>query len=439
MRTTGRRGWLPRGGQSLSGRSPHEARMVDKFLMQNLVIRDLPRGASRPRIALVIDRFDGRGGAEIYTRDLAGWLANRGCEVHVFARSIGPMEQMLPLVFHEVEPRSDRVAFAAAGSERLAAIRPDVSHDMGAALGCDVFQPHVGSSLACQRAADMAHPAWYRPLRRLMRTCSRRRDLVRFTKRQFAAGGSLIVAVSRRVATDITALHGVPAERIRVVYNGVDADRFDAVRNREAGNALRRRLGFDADDVVVIAVAHNHRLKGLHVLERVIRRLRRDALPVRLLTCGGSGHGRSDAAVVHVGRVTDVAAYYAAADIAVQPSFYDACSLTTLESLASGLPVITTRHNGASELITPGVDGFVIDGPRDTDALAECLAVLAVDRWRRAVVGLAARQLARAHGSNASFAAIIGVYAEVLAARGRTLEWRNTAGPASCRRPRLAA
>ena len=421
------------------GRSPHDARMVDKVSMQSLVIRDARDAARRPRIALVIDRFDGRGGAEIYTRDLATWLVDRGCEVHVVARSIGPREQALPLMFHEVGRRSGRDVFAAAGSERLAAIRPDVSHDMGAALGCDVFQPHVGSSLACQRAADMAYPAWYRPLRRLMHTASRRRDLARFTERQFAGCGSLIVAVSRRVATDITALHGVPSARIRVVHNGVDADRFDVARNRDAGNALRRRLGFDASEVVVIAVAHNHRLKGLHVLERVIRRLRRDALPVRLLTCGGSVHGRSDPAVVRVGRVTDMPALYAAADIAVQPSFYDACSLVTLESLASGLPVITTRLNGASELITPGIDGFVIDGPRDTNAMAECLAALVADRWRRAVVGQAARNLALSRSSNASFAALMAVYAEVLAARGRVLEWQSTGGLAIHRRLRMAA
>ena len=412
---------------------------VDKRCMHNLVIRDIHNAATQPKIALVVDRFDGRGGAEIYTRDLATWLVDRGCEVHVVARSIGSREQTLPLVFHEVDPHASREAFAAACTARLATIRPDVSHDMGAALGCDVFQPHVGSSLACQRAADLAHAAWYRPLRRMLRTCSRHRHLARFTAQQFAGFRSLVVAVSRRVATDITTLHGVPAEKIRVVHNGVDTGRFDGLRHRKAGSALRRQFGFDADDVVVIAAAHNPRLKGLHVLERVIRRLRRDVLPVRLLTCGGSRRRRSDAAVVHVGRVADMAPLYAAADIAVQPSFYDACSLVTLESLASGLPVVTTRLNGASELITPGIDGFVLDEPRDVDALAECLAGLVADRWRRFVVGRAARRLALARGSDASFTAIAAVYAEVLADRGRVLEGRNTARLASWSRPRIAA
>lgn len=406
--------------------------LVDNSGMKSLIAFDSVATAShgaarRPRIALVIDRFDGRGGAEVYTRDLAGWLLDRGCDVHVVARSIGARERQLPLAFHEAAPHGGRAAFAEAVRERLAAIQPDVSHDMGSALGCDVFQPHVGSAIACQRGFERAYPGWYRPLRRLMQACSPRRDLARFTRRQFADSGSLIVAVSRRVATDVTAIHGVPSERIRVVHNGVDAARFDGSGNRNAGIAIRRRLGFAIDDVVVIAVAHNPRLKGLPVLERVIRRLRQAGVNVRLLACGGSARASSDAAVVSVGRVDDMPAHYAAADIAVQPSFYDACSLTTLESLASGLPVITTRLNGASELVTPDVDGFVIDGPHDEAALADRLALLAADPWRRAAMGRAARRLAEAHGCDASFTRMVAVYAEVLAARGRALRWHDAA------------
>jgi UDP-glucose:(heptosyl)LPS alpha-1,3-glucosyltransferase len=157
----------------------------------------------------------------------------------------------------------------------------------------------------------------------------------------------------------------------------------------------------------------------------VIRRLRKTGVKVRLLVCGGSARISPDAAVVGVGRVDDMPAHYAAADIAAQPTFYDACSLTTLESLASGLPMITTRLNGASELVTPGVDGFVIDGPHDEAALADRLALLAADPWRRAVMGRAARRLAEAHGCDDCFARIVAVYGEVVASRGGALRWRD--------------
>ena len=100
-------------------------------------------------------------------------------------------------------------------------------------------------------------------------------------------------------------------------------------------------------------------------MSRVVRRLRGEGLPVVLLVCGtpqnrsGVG-GATPEGIIHVGCVADTSPFYAAADIAVQATYYDACSLATLESLASGLPVITTRANGAAELITHGTDGMVL-------------------------------------------------------------------------------
>src|SRR6202000_1194572 len=61
----------------------------------------------------------------------------------------------------------------------------------------------------------------------------------------------------------------------------------------------------------------------------------------------------------------DVQHCYFAADFLVHPTFYDPCSLVVLEALACGLPVITTRHNGASELLHPPREGFVIHDPHD--------------------------------------------------------------------------
>ena len=60
----------------------------------------------------------------------------------------------------------------------------------------------------------------------------------------------------------------------------------------------------------------------------------------------------------------------------VYPTFYDPCALVTLEALACGVPVVTTRRNGAAELIRDGHEGFVIDHPRDVPALAARLQML---------------------------------------------------------------
>ena len=69
--------------------------------------------------------------------------------------------------------------------------------------------------------------------------------------------------------------------------------------------------------------------------------------------------------VINVGAIDDPVPYYAAADVFVLPTFYDPCSLSVSEAAASGLPSVTTRFNGAAELLTEGVDGSVISDPAD--------------------------------------------------------------------------
>jgi glycosyltransferase involved in cell wall biosynthesis len=68
--------------------------------------------------------------------------------------------------------------------------------------------------------------------------------------------------------------------------------------------------------------------------------------------------------------------FYAAADVYVGPSLHDSFALPPAEAMACGLPVITSAQNGGAGMITDGVDGFVLNDPRDTAALAQLLRLL---------------------------------------------------------------
>ena len=92
-----------------------------------------------------------------------------------------------------------------------------------------------------------------------------------------------------------------------------------------------------------------------------------------------------------MGRIDNPVPYYAAADAYVQPTFYDPCSLVVLEALASGLPVVTSRFNGVSELLTQGREGYVIYDPADHYELAEALVPM-FNPARRAAMGQASRR-----------------------------------------------
>jgi UDP-glucose:(heptosyl)LPS alpha-1,3-glucosyltransferase len=84
---------------------------------------------------------------------------------------------------------------------------------------------------------------------------------------------------------------------------------------------------------------------------------------------------------------------YFATDFLVHPTFYDPCSLVVLEALACGLPVITSRFNGASELMSPPREGYVVEDPHDHERLAWCLEQL-LDPARRSACAQAARRAA---------------------------------------------
>src|SRR5262249_4766908 len=90
---------------------------------------------------------------------------------------------------------------------------------------------------------------------------------------------------------------------------------------------------------------------------------------------------------------TDMRDAYFVSDFLVHPTFYDPCSLVVLEALACGLPVITSRYNGASELLSPIRDSYVLDDPHDARQLAWCIRQL-LDPIRRSEFAQAARRTA---------------------------------------------
>ena len=101
-------------------------------------------------------------------------------------------------------------------------------------------------------------------------------------------------------------------------------------------------------------------------------------------------------------------------DFFVLPTYYDPCSLVVFEALACGLPVITTRCNGAGELISEGREGFVVDRPDDVEALASALERMTDDASRAAMSARATR-LGREQSFDRHVARLVELFEEVAA------------------------
>jgi UDP-glucose:(heptosyl)LPS alpha-1,3-glucosyltransferase len=81
------------------------------------------------------------------------------------------------------------------------------------------------------------------------------------------------------------------------------------------------------------------------------------------------------------GPIEDARALYAGGDALLLPTYYDPCSLAALEALSCGTPVITTRQNGAAELLEQGSSGFVLKEPFEAESMAQALLEIKA-RWK---------------------------------------------------------
>jgi UDP-glucose:(heptosyl)LPS alpha-1,3-glucosyltransferase len=392
------------------------------------------------KIGLVIESFDPRrGGAELWTYQHAASLLARGHEVHVIAQDVSAEGARLPVAAHRLPPVRMPLAKAAAAEALLRTLDLDLVHDMGVGWNGDILQPHGGCWTAITRQKMLLFPPWFRPIKRTIDPwLPRFRQHESLVARQAAAEGQILLALSQKVADEFCKYHDVSPSRIRVVYNGVDVNRFSPERRGEFRLSMRRRLGVPDDAALALAVAHHFEIKGIPTLLAALERLKPKRLPLHTVVVGNkrasSWQRHADARqwpVTFVGPQIDTVPFYAAADFLVHPSFYDSCSLVLLEAAASGLPLLVSRENGGAELLTDGLEGLLLTDPADAETLADQMERM-LDPSLREKMGSAARRLAMQHTLDRNCNEILEIYRQAAEARRRSAGSRR---PGLCVHP----
>jgi teichuronic acid biosynthesis glycosyltransferase TuaC len=214
-----------------------------------------------------------------------------------------------------------------------------------------------------------------------------RRPQLRFALERAAR----VVAVAGSLKADAVRL-GIPAERVRVIENGVDADLFRPLDRQEA----RRSLGLPEEGPLVVSVGTLAPRKGFHLVMEAMSLLKDRWPDLRFAVVGGAGaegameKGLRDIAVrlgvadrvVFAGarQREELAAWYSAADVFVLASAHEGCPNVVLEALACGTPVVATPVGNVLELV-PAAAGRVV--PREVPALAEALDDVLSRTWDR--------------------------------------------------------
>ena len=229
----------------------------------------------------------------------------------------------------------------------------------------------------------------------------------------------MVVVNSQMVLRHFAEFLGIGPERVRVVHSAIDPARFAAADRPARRFAERRRWGVNADTPVGLMVAMNYRLKGLAPLVRAAATIKdRD---FRLAVVGHPKFGRYQRLArslgvgekfVFLGHRNDPKDAYFAADFLVHPTFYDPCSLVALEALACGLPVITTKYNGASELLDVPANGLVVGDPHDAAALGNAIATM-LDPAYRTTARESAKDAAGRWTFEQHYQALLAVFREV--------------------------
>ena len=211
-----------------------------------------------------------------------------------------------------------------------------------------------------------------------------------------------LITCSTTMQDEVTRLFELPAERVHVIPNGIDATRW--VATARARSAARTRLG-GAGPLLVYAGRLMHE-KGVQTLLRALRPLREAHPGLRLAVAGTGVHEpklhelarrlRVARAVDWLGFVpeTELPALLGAADAVVVPSLYEPFGIVALEAAVAGAPLVVAETGGLRDLAAAGVAaaGFPAGDP---EALASAVGKLLVDPGAARETAARARRLVR--------------------------------------------
>ncbi len=188
-----------------------------------------------------------------------------------------------------------------------------------------------------------------------------------------------VIANSELVRSHIVQTYPDLQHKIVTIYNGFDEHVFKLAAHDKS--AIRQQLGLplDADKVLLLSGSGFER-KGLHHAVKVLAELHKQGCRAYLVVVG-KGDSRYVENAIHraglsrfiffKGLVDDVAQYYQAADIMILLTRYDPFSNACLEAMACGCPVITTKNNGAAEVMQ-SFSGLVIEDISKAEAIGVC-------------------------------------------------------------------
>lgn len=367
---------------------------------------------SRPRIAVVSPFIDKQHGTERRVAEFISRLADR-YEFHIYSMRVEDID-LSRVVWHRIPriPGPYLVAYLWwflanhlwRRRDRSRGIVPALVYSPGInCLDADAVSVHIlfssfrESAKNSSRLTSNSILAWPRIIHRRLFY----RLIAALEPHLYGRAGVYIATVSHKMAEELKRSYPGSGD-VSVIYNGLDLESFSPQRRSSLRPASRLAHSIRDDEFVLLLIGNDWRNKGLNCLLSAMAQVADPHL--RALIVGSDSPGPFRPLIRQLrleGRVQfcpprpDVETYYAAADAYVGPSLNDAFAQPPAEAMACGLPVITSRQNGGSEIITHGCDGLILEDPTDSKTLADMIRTLKTDVDLRNRLGVAAAETAR--------------------------------------------
>lgn len=379
------------------------------------------------------------GGLNVYVRELARELAERGHKVDVFTRRVdADAPETVPLadgparLIHIDAGPAEYVAKDAlpahledfeegvVGFARREQVEYDVLHShywmsgvAGEKLKARWGVPHVAMFHTLAEAKSSSRAGEREPAQRVE------------AERLIARQADRIVVAGQDERQILVRSYGASAERIAVVPCGVNLDLFQPIEKQEA----RRRLGLEDDDRILLFVGRIEPLKGVDILLGAAAQVEAESDCFVLVIGGDSStpdgemaHLRDLASELGIAeRVKFLGAveherlpmFYSAADVCVVPSFYESFGLVALESMACGTPVVASRVGGLAGFVRDGETGYLIPW-RCPEPFAERIELLLENEDLRRAFGQSSREAVERYRWGNVAEAVIALYGELI-------------------------
>lgn len=381
------------------------------------------------KVAITLQQFsETAGGAEKVAVDLMRGLRQQGIQVDIYARKISEQIDLLgsrPYIVPCVSLTSAirATTFASNLQKMLAKQKYDIIHAFTRTYYADVYRIGGGCHKEHLRRVSVSRGA----IGKFLAFMNPKHGMIlKLEKKSFEQGAyKKIVAVSERTKKEIIDNYQIPENDIRIIYNGVDTNKFNP-DYKKYRTKLRVAFGLKDSDFVLLFCGNGFRTKGLDFALEAI------ALVSPQINCkflivgkGNVAHYRKNAyklklkdKIFFLGSRDNVHQIYGAVDALIHPSLHDPFPNVVLEAMSSGIPVITTKVTGTAEVITNNLDSIVVDHASDTYQLTEAVKLLA-NADTRNKMGQEARKTALRYSKEKHVADNLKLYDEIISLKSK--------------------